>query len=1024
MEPGDRLGPYEVVSLLGVGGMGEVYKARDTRLGRDVAIKVLTEGAAANPDLRRRFEQEARAVAALSHPNIVALYDIGTHDGAPFIVSELLTGTTLADALHDGALAVGKAIDIGIQIAKGLAAAHAQSIVHRDLKPANVFVTTGGHVKILDFGIAKLTRPEPGSTTTELTTEASPTERGTVMGTVGYMSPEQVRGLPCDHRADIFAVGCVLYEMLSGHRAFKGATRADTMSAILKEDPPPLRDLRETVSPMLQQIVDRCLAKHPEDRFSSAHDLALAMEASASGAQRALTDSAAQGSGAGAGARAPDAGAEVVIASAASDAARRPSSALARLSSSVRAHRWVWLLACLAILVAIAASYPLIVHQRQLAWVRNQALPELLRLADARDYWPAFRLARDIEAVVPGEPMVQKLRPRFAGKLMRQIQPTGAKVLARPREGGESDWVALGEVGAAPLPAPLGYSVFRVQAPGFEPREFAMQVNEWGWDKDVLGGATALVRRGEAPDGMVRIDPPAKNVAFDFAPVGLFDFAAEGRLDSFFVDIHEVTNREYKTFVDAKGYEQRKFWTEPFERDGKTLAWDEAMAVFRDGTGRPGPAGWQVSTYEPGTEDLPVTGVSWYEASAYAAFAGRRLPSVYHFVFASARAVGGDFLPFSNFDGKLAPVGKSRGSLNYWGLWDVAGNAREWCSTVGGSQRFALGGAADGPRYMFFNVEDSTKSPFDRSPNTGFRCVKPVAPDPKDAPLDRPVARKPATDWARVEGFSEDGWKTWKGLLAYDNKEPLDHKIEWSDATLPTWTLEKATFKSADSNERVVAYLFLPDRQKFPPPWQAVVYWPSNVGYGLSSSQDGRNTLDISYWDYLVKGGRVVVYPIFKGVFERGGREHVIHEPGMAGNRSATKDVFRTLDYLETRKDIRSDRIGLLALSVGVDGALMACAMERRIKAAVFIGGGFYGIPALDRDLAGFSRHISMPVLMVNGRSDNFGQEFMLGYFLTPPGQKRSQPFDGDHTLAGFEKDVKRVNLDWFDKYLGSVARK
>ena len=236
--------------------------------------------------------------------------------------------------------------------------------------------------------------------------------------------------------------------------------------------------------------------------------------------------------------------------------------------------------------------------------------------------------------------------------------------------------------------------------------------------------------------------------------------------------------------------------------------------------------------------------------------------------------------------------------------------------------------------------------------------------------------------------------------------------------------MEKATFKSADSNERVVAYLFLPDRQKFPPPWQAVVYWPSNVGYGLSSSQDGRNTLDISYWDYLVKGGRVVVYPIFKGVFERGGREHVIHEPGMAGNRSATKDVFRTLDYLETRKDIRSDRIGLLALSVGVDGALMACAMERRIKAAVFIGGGFYGIPALDRDLAGFSRHISMPVLMVNGRSDNFGQEFMLGYFLTPPGQKRSQPFDGDHTLAGFEKDVKRVNLDWFDKYLGSVARK
>ena len=1010
LSAGVRLGPYEIVAPIGAGGMGEVYRARDTRLGREVAIKVLPADIGDDADRRRRFELEARAVAALSHANIVALYDVGTHEGTSFLVSELLEGETLADALRGGALSVGKAVDIGVQIAKGLAVAHTRRIVHRDLKPSNVFLTRDGQVKLLDFGIAKLVAPSAQDDDAPTATAREATEAGTRLGTMGYMSPEQVRGLPCDHRADIFAFGCVLYEMLSGQRAFKGATAADTMSAILKEDPPPLSDLRQSVSSALQQIVDRCLEKRTEDRFSSAHDLALALGAVATGAAPARLDASIPGTGAAGSAAGLGTG-----------AVPQRVSAPGRVPASVSAHRWLWLLGCLATLVAVVAAYPAIVRQRQLSWVRNQALPELLRLADARDYWPAFRLAREIEVILPGEPMVQKLRPRFAGKLVRQIQPPGAQVLARPRQGGESDWVVLGEVGAVPLPAPLGYSVFKVQAPGFEPREFAMQVNEWGWDKGVLGGVTALVRRGEAPAGMVRIDPPAKSLTFDFAPVGLFDFAAEGRLDSFFVDIHEVTNREYKEFVDAKGYEQRKFWTEPFERDGNTLTWDEATAVFRDLTGRPGPAGWQVSTYEPGTEDLPVTGVSWYEASAYAAFAGKRLPSVYHFVFASARAVGGDFLPFSNFDGKLAPVGKSRGSLNYWGLWDVAGNAREWCSTIGGSQRFALGGAADGPRYMFFNVEDSTASPFDRSPNSGFRCVKPVAPDLKDAPLDQPVARKPVTDWAKVEGFSEDGWKTWNGLLAYDNKDPLDHKIEGTDAELATWTLEKATFKAADSNERVVAYLFLPDRQKFPPPWQAVVFWPSGAGHDFSSSQDGRNTLDISYWDYLVTGGRVVVYPIFEGTFERGGGQHFVREPGMAGYRSATKDVFRTLDYLETRKDIRSDGIGLLALSAGVNGALMACAMEHRIRAAVFIGGGFYGIPSLDRDLAGFSRHISMPVLMVNGRSDNFGQDFMLGYFLTPPAQKRLQQFDGDHTLAGFEKDVKRVNLDWFDKYLGKV---
>ena len=585
---GVRLGPYEIVAPIGAGGMGEVYRARDTRLGRDVAVKVLPSALATDPDRLRRFELEARAVAALTHPNIVALHDVGTYDGAPFLVSELLEGETLADALRGGALSIGKAIDVGIQIARGLAAAHARNIVHRDLKPSNVFLTRDGHVKLLDFGIAK--RATPAAQGDDVLTATAPdgTDAGTRLGTMGYMSPEQVRGHAVDHHTDIFAFGCVLYEMLSGLRAFKGATAADTISAILKEDPPPLGALRQSVSPALKRIVDRCLEKRSEDRFSSAHDLALALGALATGGAPAGLDASTPGTG--------STGTAAIV----TDDAVRPASTFGRLSASVRTHRWVWLSACLATLVAVFAAYPAIVRQQRLSWVRNQALPELLRLADARDYWPAFRLARDIEAIVPGEPMVQKLRPRFAGTLVRQIQPTGAKVLARPREGGESDWVALGEVGAERLPAPLGYSVFKVQAPGFEPREFAMQVNEWGWDKNVIGGVTALARRCEVPAGMVRIDPPAKSLTFDFAPVGLFDFAADGRLDSFFVDLHEVTNREYKEFVDAKGYEQRKFWTEPFERDGNTLTWDEATAVFRDGTGRPGPAGWQVSTYRGG----------------------------------------------------------------------------------------------------------------------------------------------------------------------------------------------------------------------------------------------------------------------------------------------------------------------------------------------------------------------------------------------------------------------------------------
>jgi serine/threonine protein kinase len=279
---GTRLGPYEIVALIGAGGMGEVYRARDTRLGRDVALKLLAGDLAADLDRLRRFEQETRAVASLSHPNILAVYDVGAQAGAPFMVSELLEGQSLSEWVTSGGLAVRKAVDMTVQIARGLAAAHEKGIVHRDLKPANVFVTKDGGVKILDFGIAKLTRPDTDAQATTVAV-APATDAGAVLGTIGYMAPEQVRGLPCDHRADIFALGCVLYELLAGQRAFRGAIPADTASAILKEDPLPLRDLRRAVSPELQQIVDRCLEKRPEDRFSSAHDLGLALEAVSTG---------------------------------------------------------------------------------------------------------------------------------------------------------------------------------------------------------------------------------------------------------------------------------------------------------------------------------------------------------------------------------------------------------------------------------------------------------------------------------------------------------------------------------------------------------------------------------------------------------------------------------------------------------------------------------------------------------------------------------------------------------------------
>jgi serine/threonine protein kinase/Tol biopolymer transport system component len=277
--PGQKIGPYQVAAQIGAGGMGEVYRAHDARLSRDVAIKVLPPSFSSDADRLRRFAQEARAAAALNHPNILAIYDIGEWQGAPYIVSELLLGETLRERLKNGALPLRKTIDYALQVTRGLTAAHDKGIVHRDLKPENIFLSEDGRVKILDFGLAKLTQPDQSDSASEAATVQVVTDAGLVMGTAGYMSPEQVRGKVADQRSDLFSFGAILYEMLSGKRAFHGDSPADTMSAILKEEPPDLSEAARNVPPTLERIVRHCLEKNPAQRFQSSNDIAFSLEA-------------------------------------------------------------------------------------------------------------------------------------------------------------------------------------------------------------------------------------------------------------------------------------------------------------------------------------------------------------------------------------------------------------------------------------------------------------------------------------------------------------------------------------------------------------------------------------------------------------------------------------------------------------------------------------------------------------------------------------------------------------------------
>jgi serine/threonine protein kinase len=278
LSPGTRLGPYEIIAPLGAGGMGEVYRAKDTRLGREVAVKVLPPAYAQDPDRLRRFEQEARAAGSLNHPNILTIHDVGTHEGSLYVVSELLEGETLRDRLGRGPLPARKVREFALQICSGLGAAHDKGIVHRDLKPENLFLTNDGRVKILDFGLAKLVQAEASAAGADTATNAALTAVGAVLGTAGYMAPEQVRGEPSDHRLDLFTFGAILYEMLTGRRAFQGGSAVESMSAILKDDPTDALEAVPGAPPALVRIVRRSLEKSPQKRFQSAHDLAFALE--------------------------------------------------------------------------------------------------------------------------------------------------------------------------------------------------------------------------------------------------------------------------------------------------------------------------------------------------------------------------------------------------------------------------------------------------------------------------------------------------------------------------------------------------------------------------------------------------------------------------------------------------------------------------------------------------------------------------------------------------------------------------
>jgi dienelactone hydrolase len=981
---GRTVAHYRITAPLGEGGMGVVYEAEDLRLPRRVALKFLPASHLDDHAARERFEREARAASVLSHPHICILHDVAEHEGQPFIVMERLHGTSLREELQKGPLPAEEILRIGAQVADALDAAHAAGIVHRDVKPANIFLSERGHAKVLDFGVALL-RPAGGAgAASEVPTLEKLTTPGTAVGTVAYMSPEQVLGRPADARSDIFSLGVVLYEMATGARPFPGESMGAVFDAILHKAPTSPVRLNPRMPVELERIVNRCLEKDPAKRWSSAAELHDTLK-------RCLDDVQHTGS------------VRVV--------ARR----LAR-------SRWAWAVAVFVVAAVAAGAVAYARHRARVRWAREEALPKIRVLASPgrlgiggrREYLDAFALVLEAQRYLPDDPELEQLRDVVSKETEITSEPPGASVWSKPYADPSAPWTLVGVTPIAKKRMAATVFRFKVEKVGFAPLIAAAVPARVDWSKGEIGPGKIAFRldpEGSLPAGMVRVT------------------GADG-LPDFFMDRNEVTNRAFKAFVDAGGYRDPRYWKHPFGVEGRTLSFAEAMDRLVDRTGRPGPATWEAGDYTEGQDEYPVTGVSWYEAAAYAEFAGKTLPTLRHWAVATGQrwarvALGSFLLPMSNFKGKGPVPVATTAAISPDGVADLAGNVREWCWNPSERGRCLRGGAWNDQEYMYYNVTQAP--PFDRSEKNGLRCARYV--DAEAVPRSAfDMYRTGAVRDLRVEkAASDEVFAAYREQFAYDPRA-LDARVETRDEGHQDWVREKVSFNAAYGSERVIAQLFLPRRVASP--FQAVVYFPGSMALGSRPSDTLEEGVEFRQnVSFFVLAGRAVLYPVLKGTHERGRGGEGLPADGTRDDAAwqvqLVQDVRRSVDYLGSRPDIDPGRLAFCGFSWGGYLSSVVLAVEDRFRTGIVHSGGLVSWKTRPEvDPIHYVSHVRVPVLMLNGRYDltvplETEARPMFERLGRPDLDKRLYVVDSDHWIPRTE--LVRESLAWLDRYLGLV---